>query len=63
MTKQAFLVPLISWTIAIGALYGGGQLLKLAGVPRPYTVAGFTISALWAVNYRSICGDDKADDA
>ena len=64
MTKQAILIPLIVWSIAIGALYGGGQLLKSAGVSRPYTVAGLTVSALWAVGYRSILGmDNKADDA
>ena len=49
-----FLVPAAAFGIAVSLVWGGGKLLKMTNVPKPYTISGLAVSAIWAGMYRSI---------
>ena len=47
--RNKFLHSAAALGIAIGMIYGGGQLLKAESVPMPYTVSGFAVGVIGSV--------------
>ena len=55
-----FLVPAAAFGIAVSLVWGGGKLLKMTNVPKPYTISGLAV-ALFGLEYRSITSHPRND--